>query len=193
MYVIEPFPEREAKIYLCCSGSRSSVFYGLEDLCENLTLDFIERFVGRNYGDLIKIVTERAHGLAWDTEKKNFGYKNPEKFYHEEADYILRTEDGEKLTSHELKDVYWRFRWRRGRPWRDRHGRKASGVYGHWRSPKTTNERRQAFQNVAEGEPPIRARRNKTNLTNAWDDHQTHNDACWKTQYKKRKRQYRPK
>lgn len=193
MYVIEPFPEWETKIYLYCCGRRSRVFYGLDDLCENLTLDFVERCVGRNYGDPIKIVTERAHGLVWDTEKSKFGYKNPEKFYHVEAEFIIRTEPGEKLTSHELKDVYWRFRWQCRRPWRDRHGRKASNVCGHWRSPSTTNEKRQAFQNIDDGEPPIRARRNKTNLTDAWDDNHTHNDACWKTQYKKRKRQYRPK
>ena len=97
MYVIEPFPEWETKIYLCCCGSRSRVFYGLEDLCANLTLDFVEKFVGRNYGDLIKIVTERANGLVWDDENRKFGYKNPEKFYNVEADFILRKEDGEKL------------------------------------------------------------------------------------------------
>ena len=193
MYVIEPVPERVLKIYLCCRGSSSRVFYGLEDLCEDLTLDFVERFVGRNYGDLIKIVTARAHGLVWDAEKKKFGYKHPEKFHHVEAEFIIRTEDGEKLTSHELKDTYWRIRARLWRYMCPSMGRKACNAYGHYRKPQTLNEKRQAFPNKDDGEPEIRGRRNKNNLPTGWDDYLSHNDACWKTQYKKRKRQYRPR
>ncbi len=192
MYVIEPVPERVLKIYLCCRGSDSRVFYGLEDLCEDLTLDFVEKFVGRNYGDRIKIVTARAHGLVWDAENKKFGYKYPEKFHHEEAEFIIRTEDGEKLTAHELKDTYWRIRARLWRSSWPRWGRKARNAYGHYRKPKTQNEKRAAFPNKDEGEPEIRGSRNKNNLPTGWDDFLSHNDACWKTQYKRR-HQYRPR
>ncbi len=193
MYVIEQAPERVLKIYLKCRGSSGRVFYGLEDVCESLSLDFVEGFVGKNYGDLIKTVTKRKSGFYYDKETRSFGYAQKEEARYDPAEWILRTETGDKITAEDLRTIYWLLRSRRYLPWRDRHGRKASNAYGHWRSPRTTNERRQAFQNVAEGEPPIRARRNKTNLTNAWDDCQTHNDSCWKTQYKKRKRQYRPK
>jgi hypothetical protein len=188
MYVIEPSPDREIKIYLHCCGTRSRVFYVLEDLCTQLTLDFVEKNVGLNYGYSIKIVTKRASGLQWDAEYK-FTYLHPEEAYWHPAAFIIRTEEGEKLTAEDLRPTYWGLRrWRYRWP---RMGRKAERAYGTYRNPRTTNERRQAFQNKDEDEPPIRARRNKNNIITAWDDRLAHNDANWKTQYKRR-HQYRP-
>jgi len=192
MHTIDPAPKREPNIYLHCRGVGTRVFCGLDHLCSEITLGFIGIHVGNTYYDEIKIVTTRASGGYWDKGRRAISYRHPEQYYWKPAEYIIRTEDGQRLTAEYLRPVYWEWRSRQRRPWRDRHGRKASKVYGNWRSPKTTNERRQAFQNVDEGEPPIRARRNKTNLINAWDDTITHNDASWKTQ-SKRRHQYRPK
>ena len=194
MYVIEPVPERVLKIYLKCRGSSGRVFYGLEDVCESLTLAFIEECVGKNYGDLIKIVTKRKGGFYYDRETRSFGYTQKEEARYDPAEWILRVETGDKITAEDLRPVYWQLRSQRYRyrPWRDRHGRKASNAYGHYRKPKTQNEKRAAFPNKDEGEPEIRGRRNKNNLPTGWDDFLSHNDACWKTQYKRR-HQYRPR
>ncbi len=192
MYVIEPAPERVLKIYLKCRGSSALVFYGMEDLCEGLTLTFIEECVGKNFGDLIKIVTKRKSGFYYDKETRSFGHTQKEEARYDPAEWILRTETGDKLTAEYLSPLYWKFRYRYCRPWINRQGRRAR-AYGHWRGPRTSNEKRQAFVLKDEGEPSIRGRRNSNNLPTGWDDYYTHNDACWKTQYKKRKRQYRPK
>ncbi len=197
MYVIEPALCREQEIYLYCCGRLSRTFYGLDHLCEELSVDFIEKWVGEHYGEQIKIVTKRAHGLHWPKDRAKWEYQFPEEFYIEPAMYIVRTDEGEKLTSDFLKKACSRFYYNRRAArlgyYKPRMGRKTRGCYGNYRAPKTTNEKRQAFCIKEDGEPSIRARRNITNLTDAWDDTSRHNDACWKTQYKKRKRQYRPK
>lgn len=194
MHVVNSSPEREIKTYLHCGGQCTRVFANLEALCEELSLAWIEESVGLHYGSLIKIVTKRKSGLQWDDVKRRFVYKNPEEFFYREAEFIIRTEQGEKLTAEELQPIYWEIRgrrWKKRRYGRYRHGRKTECCYGTFRHPKTNNERRQAFQNKDEGEPPIKPRRNHKSIITAWDDRYSHCDANWKTQ-SKRRRQYRP-
>ncbi len=191
MYAIIPAPERETRVYLHCRGSVSREFNSIEDLCLELPLDFVEGNVGRNYDSPIKIVTKRGSGLEYDKVNRKFWYRTPDEYYWHYADFIIRTEDGRKLTAQELQPVYWRLRRQRPwRPWQNRHGRKTEYCFGTFRHPKTTNERRQAFQCKDEKEPPIRARRNCNNMINAWDDRSSHCEKGWKFQ-SKRKKQYR--
>ncbi len=191
MHVIPSAPERETQVYVHCCGTLSRVYNSVEDLCRDMPLDFIEEWVGYQYNDTIKVVTKRRSGMNWDKETSTFYWMNPEEYFYRSADFIIRTDTGEKLTAEELRPVYWRLRSRPYRPWAHRHGRKTDGCYGTYRHPKTTNERRQAFQNKDENEPPIRARRNHNNLINAWDDRNADTEKSWKAQ-SKRKRQFRP-
>lgn len=194
MHVVNTAPERDTKVYLHCGGYSTRTFADLEALCEELPLVWVTENVGSYYGSYIKIVTKRKSGLQWDDVKRRFIYKHPEEFFYREAEFIIRTEMGERFTAEELEPIYWviRARWRKKRRYgRYRQGRKAERCYGSFRHPRTTNERRQAFQNKDEGEPPIRPRRNCKNIITAWDDRYSHCDANWKTQ-SKRRRQYRP-
>ena len=192
MHVIPSVPERETQVFVHCRGAISRVYNSVEDLCQDMPLDWIERYVGRHYDSPIKIVTRCRSGFEYDKETGRFWHRHPEEYYYYAADFIIRTDTGEKLTAEELRPVYWRLRRDRPyRPWADRHGRKTDGCYGTYRHPKTTNECRQAFQNKDENEPPIRARRNRNNLITAWDDRNAHSEKSWKAQ-SKRKRQFRP-
>jgi len=193
MYAIIPAPERESRAYLHCRGSVSREFNSIEDLCLELPLDFVEENVGYQYDAPIKIVTKRGSGLEYDKDYRRFWYRFPEEYFWHYTDFIIRTEDGRKLTATELRPVYWGIRSQRRpwRPWQNRHGRKTEHCYGNLRHPRTTNERRQAFQCKDENEPPIRARRNLSNIIHAWDDRCSHCEKGWKSQ-SKRKKQYRP-
>lgn len=193
MYDIEPPLEREVKVYLCARGSiTATVFSNIEDFCTYNSLDFVERWVGRCYGDPIKIVTKRRSGASYDKETRKIVWKHPEEYYYEEAAFIIRTDIGESLTAEELAPIYYRLRalrWK-GR-WTRKQGLKSGCCYGTWKTPRTLNEIRQAVQNKDEGEPPIRGRRNKNNLPSAWDDKYSDAQKSWKYQ-SKRKKQYRP-
>ncbi len=194
MHVIPSVPERETLVYVHCRGHISRVYNSVEDLCRDMPLDFVEENVGYQYDWPIKIVTKLRSGFTWDKETRKIYWKFPEESYLRYADFIIRTDTGEKLTAEELRPVYWRLRALRARyraPWRDRQGRKTEGCCGTYRHPRTTNERRQAFQNKDENEPPIRARRNCNNIITAWDDRYAHSEKSWKAQ-SKRKRQFRP-
>ncbi len=192
MHVIPSAPERETRVYVHCRGHISRVYNSVEDLCRDMPLDFVEENVGYQYDWPIKIVTRRKTGLEYDKETRSFWWRFPEESYQYYADYIIRTDTGEKLTAAELSTVYWRLRSRkRWSRWEHRHGRKTDGCYGTFRHPKTNNERRQAFQNKDENEPPIRARRNYNTIITAWDDRIAHSEKSWKAQ-SKRKRQFRP-
>ena len=191
MHVIPSAPERETQVFVHCRGSISRAYNSVEDLCRDTPLDFIERSVGRHYDSPIKIVTRCRSGFEYDKETRKFWHRHPEEYYYYGADFIIRTDTGEKLTAEELRPVYWRLRSRPWISWRNRHGRKTDGCYGTYRHPKTLNEIRQAFQNKDENEPPIRARRNRNNLITAWDDRNAHSEKSWKAQ-SKRKRQFRP-
>lgn len=83
-------------------------------------------------------------------------------------------------------NVSWLYNWNRRR---DR-GEKAC-AYGHWRAPKTTNERRWAHAWDDDENAPktgfARGRRRAHALPNLWDDFMSHNDKSWKTQTKYRK------
>lgn len=193
MYNVPPAPEKEPRVILHHIGGSKRVYENLEDMCNQLDLWWIKRMVGLKYGDGIKIVTRQRSGIMWDKETRKITWAQPEEFYHVDAEYIIRTEDGEKLTPEDLEPVYWRIR-ARGRHWgwrnsRDRGAKRS--CYGGYRNPKTSNERRQAFQDKDENEPPIRARRNFNNIITAWDDRTVHSEKSWKLQ-SKRKRQYRP-
>ncbi len=191
MHVIPSVPERETQVFVHCRGALSRVYNSVEDLCRDMPLDFVEEFVGYYYDSDIKIVTKLKSGLTWNKETRAFYWTSPEEYFYRSPLYIIRTDTGEKLTAEELRPVYWRLRSRPYRPWANRHGRKTDGCYGTFRHPKTTNERRQAFQNKDENEPPIRARRNHKNIIHAWDDRNAHSEKSWKAQ-SKRKRQFRP-
>lgn len=193
MYDIEPPLEREVKVYLCSRVSgTATVFASIEDFCTHNSLDFVERWVGRKYGDPIKIVTKRRSGCFYDKETRKIGWSQPEEYYYEEADFIIRSDTGESLTAEELSPVYWELRSRRWRgSWTRRQGLKSGTCYGTFKTPKTINEIRQAVQNKDDGEPPIRGRRNKNNLPSAWDDKYSDAQKSWKYQ-SKRKKQYRP-
>jgi hypothetical protein len=191
MHVIPSVPERETQVYLHCRGTITRAFNSVEDLCRELALSFVEEFVGLHYDSNIKIVTKPRSGITWDKEFWKIYWRSPEEYFYRLADFIIRTETGEKLTAEDLRPVYWRLRARRHIPWRNRHGRKTEGCYGTYRHPKTTNERRQAFRNRDEDEPVIRARRNHKNIIHAWDDRNAHSEKSWKAQ-SKRKRQFRP-
>jgi len=191
MHVIPSVPERETQVFVHCRGAISRVYNSVEELCQDMPLDFIERYVGRHYDSPIKIVTRCRSGFEYDKETRKVWHRHPEEYYYYPADYIIRTDTGEKLTAEELRPVYWRLRSRPYRPWEQRHGHKTDGCYGTYRHPKTNNERRQAFQNKDENEPSIRARRNFNNIITAWDDRNAHSEKSWKAQ-SKRKRQFRP-
>ncbi len=191
MHVIPSVPERETRVFVHCRGALSRVYNSVDELCGDMPLDFIEENVGYYYDSDIKIVTKRKSGINWNKETCTIYWMNPEEYFYRSADFIIRTETGEKLTAEELRPVYWRRRSRPWVPWRNRHGRKTDGCYGTFRHPKTNNERRQAFQNKDENEPPIRARRNYNTIITAWDDRIAHSEKSWKAQ-SKRKRQFRP-
>ena len=191
MHVIPSVPERETQVFVHCRGAISRVYNSVEELCQDMPLDFIERYVGRHYDSPIKIVTRCRSGFEYDKETRKVWHRHPEEYYYYPADYIIRTDTGEKLTAEELRPVYWRLRSRPYRPREQRHGHKTDGCYGTYRHPKTNNERRQAFQNKDENKPSIRARRNFNNIITAWDDRNAHSEKSWKAQ-SKRKRQFRP-
>jgi len=191
MYIIEPPLVREVKVYLCARGSgRATEYASIEDFCIHQSLDFVERWVGRYYGEKIKIVTKRRSGAYWDRETRKIGWQQPEEYYYEEADFIIRTDIGDSLTAEELAPVYWEIRRRRSRDWRRSQGLKSGSCYGRYTAPRTTNEIRQAVQNKDDGEPTIRCRRNKNNLPSSWDDKYAGVQKSWKYQ-SKRKNQYK--
>ena len=193
MHIIEPSLGREVKIYLCQKGAvRPTVYSNIDEFCSRRSLEFIKGWVGEYYGDPIKIVISRASGFSHDRETRRFYYKYPETFYIQPAEFIVRTDTGERLTLEELQPLYYAF-YRRNRastPYWRRQGLKSGCCYGRFRSPATTNERRQAFPNEDEGEPPIRGRRRAHSLPNTWDDVHSDSQKSWKYQ-SKRRHQYR--
>jgi hypothetical protein len=81
--------------------------------------------------------------------------------------------------------------YRYGWFWERRRSRgEKKQAYGHWRAPKTTNERRWAHAWDDEEFAPrtgfARGRRRANALPNLWDDLYGHNDKSWKTQSKRR-------
>lgn len=191
MYIVPLAPEKEPRVVLHHMGGYKRVFENFEDMCANLDLTWIKENVGLKYDEEIKIVTKRASGFKWDREARKIVWTNPEEYYWVYAEYVIRTEDGEKLAYDDLAPIYYRYRQRtRASRYINPRTRGAKRhCYGGYRKIRHANERRQAI--AEEGEPPIRARRNKNNLPNPWNDAFFKRQRCWKHQ-SKRKRQYKP-
>lgn len=194
MHNIDPVPEKDPQIYLYSRSLTCRTFYSYEDLYYSLDLKWIREWVGKDYNSPIKIVTKRASGLFYDSQSKRFRPATPEEYFYVEADFILRTSFGEKITAEDLEPIYRRIKMSRSRKpkWLYRQGRKTNYCYGRYRNPHTTNEKRKSFPIQEEGEPKIRAKRNYNNLPTSWDDKITHPHKSWKYQ-SKRKRQYKEK
>lgn len=66
------------------------------------------------------------------------------------------------------------------RQWRDR-GQRAR-AYGHWRSPKTFQEKKAYYATTdwEEVNIKVRGKRKPHNLVDTWDDLHSHNEKCWK-------------
>lgn len=100
-------------------------------------------------------------------------------------------ENGVYLSPDRLVGLYrqWRRERLSGRSWTSDCGRRPQ-AYGGYRTIKTTQERRMAFDDPESIELGItihrRCARNAVNLPNAWDDIKSHSDKSWKTQSKRR-------
>lgn len=186
MHVIEPNNEETGKVYFKVSGLRTQAYSDLAEFCANHILHECERELGPYLG--APILQPARVDYCWSKEPCRVEHPA----YIKGADWVIQRPDGESILIEEVRNIYhgWRA-WNR-RNYKPKMGRKAAWAYGSYRAPKTTNEKRQSFRVVEDGEPSIRCRRNMANLTDAWDDTTSHNDSCWKTQYK-RKNQYRAK
>ena len=166
----------------------------------NRTENGKDRLVGtfNNYHDLFR-------GLR-ESDIKAFGYNDADRTdaprawtdrtYPDVDDWAatrfcyIAVEDGNFVTPDRLVGLFRDWWNDRPRYRYNRHGWNRN-AYGSFRSPKTTNERRQvAAATVDDGAPPVRCARNFRNLPDAWDDFYGHSDRNWKTQ-SKRRHQYR--
>ncbi len=184
MYVIEP-NEEVGKVYLKVRDLRTRAYSSLEEFCQSHILDECERELGPYLG--APILQPARREWRWrdrrcvDTPAHTKG-----------AEWVLSKADGESILIEEVRNAYHEWWARRREEYRPTMGRKANGGWGGWRSPRTANEKRQAFHLEEEGEPPVRPSRRAHMLPDAWDDIHRYGICNWKWQTK-RKKQYRPK
>lgn len=144
-------------------------------------------FAAFGYADDDRAPKQRLYAMPFDA---TVSWLNTTQYVY------VAMENGRIITPDRLLGLYRQ--WRAARTtYFDRYYRRRRDtgqrkpVYGGYRYPRTTQERRHACS-VDDGEPKVRSRRNAANLADAWDDVIRHTEKSWKRQ-SKRRRQWKEK